>query len=445
MEHKAHVSEAKKKVVANLTKLMEENPIIGIVNMESLPGPQLQSMRSQLRESATLIMTKKRLVKIAIKQLSDKKKGIIELEKYLIGMPAVLFTKDNPFKLSKILQKSKSKAPAKAGQTAPNDIVVTAGPTPFAPGPIIGELAVLGIKSGVEDGKVVIKEDSVVAKTGDKISGEIAGVLTRLGIEPMEVGLDLIAVYEDGTIYQKDILSIDEQEYLDRLDNAARWAFNLAFESGYPTKETVELLIGKAFRETKAVGTEAKVFEKGIVEDLVGKAEREMFSVKSNVPDSVKEEPKAEEKVEEKVEEKPVEEAKVEEGSKPEEKTEEVKPEEPKVEEKPAEVKVEEKSVEKVEESKPAEEVKPEEPKVEEKVEEPKPVEEVKPEVKKESESQQFKPTDEARKLQEQKEAVEAPSKEELEENIKDRDKKKELDEVEEIAKGIARKHALGK
>jgi large subunit ribosomal protein L10 len=42
--------------------------------------------------------------------------------------------------LYKILQKSKSSAPAKAGQTAPNDIYVKAGKTSFAPGPIIGEL-----------------------------------------------------------------------------------------------------------------------------------------------------------------------------------------------------------------------------------------------------------------------------------------------------------------
>jgi len=66
-------------------------------------------------------------------------------------MPALLFTKENPFKLYNKLQKSKSSAPAKAGQTAPSEIVVPKGPTPFAPGPIIGELGALGIKTAVEN------------------------------------------------------------------------------------------------------------------------------------------------------------------------------------------------------------------------------------------------------------------------------------------------------
>ena len=47
--------------------------------------------------------------------------------------------------------------------------MIPAGPTPFAPGPIIGELGMLKIKAGIEAGKVVIKEDAHVAKKGDVI------------------------------------------------------------------------------------------------------------------------------------------------------------------------------------------------------------------------------------------------------------------------------------
>ena len=45
------------------------------------------------------------------------------------------------------LEKSKSNAPAKPGQTAPSDLVLPAGETPFTPGPMIGELGQLGIKT----------------------------------------------------------------------------------------------------------------------------------------------------------------------------------------------------------------------------------------------------------------------------------------------------------
>ena len=74
---------------------------------------------------------------------------------HLKGMPALIFTKENPFSLFKTLKKSKTNAPAKANQTAPFDLIVPKGPTSFAPGPVIGELAILGIKSGVEINEII--------------------------------------------------------------------------------------------------------------------------------------------------------------------------------------------------------------------------------------------------------------------------------------------------
>src|SRR3989338_1052307 len=113
-------------------------------------------------------------------------------------MPALLLKKENPFSLYKILKKSKSSASAKAGQIAPRDLIVPAGPTPFTPGPVISELAAVGIKAGVEGGKVAVKVDSMIAKKGETIKPAVASMLTRLSILPMEIGLNLTAVYENG-------------------------------------------------------------------------------------------------------------------------------------------------------------------------------------------------------------------------------------------------------
>ena len=278
---KAHVADYKKEVVKKLVDFIREYPIIGIVNMENLPAPQLQAMRAQLRKDFVITMTKIRLTKIAFEQAKSKKKNLEELEQFLVGEPALIFTKENPFKLSKTLQKNKSPAPAKAGQAAPRDIIVQKGATPFAPGPIIGELAMAGIKAGVEAGKVAIKEDIVVVKSGEKIKPKVAEILTRLGIQPMEVGLDLIAVYENGTIYKKDVLAIDENEYKNRLANAHRWAFNLANFVVYPTKETIKILIAKAFNDAKNLGIAQNIFDKDIIDILLGKAEQQMISLKT--------------------------------------------------------------------------------------------------------------------------------------------------------------------
>ncbi|MBU2561124.1 MAG: 50S ribosomal protein L10 [Nanoarchaeota archaeon] len=279
-----HLPEAKKKVVAEFVKLAKEYPIIGAVNMENLPTKQLQNMRARLRGKVVLKMSKRRLMKIALERASKDKPGIEKLLPYMKGMPALIFTKDNPFSLFKTLKKSKSKAPIRAGQKAPNDIIVPAGPTGFAPGPIIGQLGQAGIAAGIEGGKVVIKKDSLVAKEGTVIKPELAGILTRLGIEPMEIGLDLTATYEDGHIFTKDILSVDETEYINNVTKAYRWAINLAVEAGILTKETTTLMITKAFNDAKALAVSQDIYADAVMPLLLAKAHNQMLGLKKLVP-----------------------------------------------------------------------------------------------------------------------------------------------------------------
>ncbi len=274
----------KKAVIKKILELSKKYPIIGVLNMHSLPAAQYARMRGKLRQNVEMLMTKKSLILLALEKLKETKKGIETLEKYLPKMPALIFTKDNPFALFKTIKKNKSKAPAKAGQLAPFDIIVPAGPTPFAPGPVLSELAQLGIKAGVEGGKVAVKQDCTVCKQGQAIKPALASMLARLGIEPMEIGLDLVAVYEAGMIYPKTVLDIDEVKFMSDITTAASWAFNLAMESCYASKDTVEPLLQKAFREAKAVALEGGVMEPELMGELLAKAEREAMSVQSELP-----------------------------------------------------------------------------------------------------------------------------------------------------------------
>ncbi len=360
MPHKTHhVAQYKKRIVKDLKDLVKQYSIIATINMENMPTAQLQKMRHQLRDKVILIMSKRRLMKIAIEESKDVKKGVEELNKHLKGMPALMFTNENPFKLYKMLQKSKTNAPAKPGQIAPKDILIQAGPTPFAPGPVISELSQIGLKTGVEAGKVAIKQDKVVVKKGEKINDKVASILLRLGITPMEIGLDLVAAYENGTIFTKDVLAVDEKEFMQRIITADSEAFNLGVEIQYPTVRVLEYLIGKAFIESKTLALGQNIMCSLVAEDLLTKAEREVLSLKqaANITgEPKKEEPKVEKKEKPRVE------------KKPKEKVEEEK--EPKIEEKPIEKKPLEKKEEKIVEEKPIkkEEVEKAEETTEEKV-----------------------------------------------------------------------------
>lgn len=273
------VSERKKQLVQQLVHDINQHPIVGVVDLQNLPAQQLQVMRSTLKgKGVKFSMTRKKLLELALNQ--SKKENIQSLKQKIKGMPALLFTKDNPFALNSLIEKNKSEAPAKSGQTAPRDIVVKAGITSFAPGPIISELAAVGIKTKVNAGKLEIIQDTTVAKEGAIISPKLAETLKRLDIKPMEVGLNLVAVWEGGLVFDAKQLHIDEKEYAQNITQAASWAMNLAVEAAYPTVETTELLLQKAFREAKAVSVEYAILTPETVEEILAKSEREALSVK---------------------------------------------------------------------------------------------------------------------------------------------------------------------
>ena len=198
---KAKVAEWKREEVEDIKRLINDYKVFGVVNMENLPALQLQRLKSNLKGTIFIKVSKKRLIKLALDK--SNKENFDKVKQGIKGMPALIFTMEDPFKLAKLLRKNKSSAPARAGQIAPNDIHIKAGATPFAPGPIIGELGQLGIKTEVKEGKVSIKEDKLLVEEGKIINSKQADLLSKLKIEPMLIGLNLILTYQNGEILTK--------------------------------------------------------------------------------------------------------------------------------------------------------------------------------------------------------------------------------------------------
>ena len=164
------------------------------------------------------------------------------------------------------------KAPAKGGEIAPEDIVIKKGDTPFKPGPIVGELQKVGIPAAIREGKVVIEKDVTLVKKGEKITPELAKVLNRLDIKPIEIGLKVQALFENGIIFTPDVLAVDEEKLMADLQEVARRAFTLAVEIGYPTKETIEFILQKAYRNAYILATECNIYTKETIEEFIRKA-----------------------------------------------------------------------------------------------------------------------------------------------------------------------------
>ena len=75
---------------------------------------------------------------------------------------------------------------------------------------------------------------------------DVAQMLTRLEIYPIEIGMSLHAVFEDGNLFKPDVLDIDIDEFMLKLRQASSNAFNLATESSWVNELTIKPLINKA-------------------------------------------------------------------------------------------------------------------------------------------------------------------------------------------------------
>ena len=302
--YNAKVSAKNEDFANRIRNLSNKYSIVGILDVTGLPAPQFQRMRASLRKTAEILIVKKNLIQIVLKELESTHKGITGLLENANGIVGLVFTNDNPFTLFKFVKKNKSSAPAKAGAIAPNDIIVPAGPTSFAPGPIIGELGALKIKAGINAGKVEIKADSIVAKEGEVISAALAGVLTRLGIEPLEVGLNLKAIFEEGTVYGKSVLDVDEEAIIADIKAQAAACHSLAIGLGYFVKENVSHFLGKGGKDSLALGVGTAYPAAETLSELLTKAAAEAAGLMSgSAADAVaganapaNEEPKKEEK-----------------------------------------------------------------------------------------------------------------------------------------------------
>ena len=268
--------------VDELVEFIDSFNSVGIVGVGGIPSRQLQAMRRELHGSADVRVSRNTLTTRALEEVGG---GVEELTQYVSGQVALIGTNDNPFGLFKQLEASKTPAPINAGEVAPNDVVIPEGDTGVDPGPFVGELQTVGAAARIQDGSIMVTEDSKVLGEGEVVDDDLANVLTELGIEPKEVGLDLKGVYSEGVLFEPDELAIDVDEYAADVRSAAAAARNLSINAAYPTAATAGSLLAKASGEAKSVGLFAEIESPDVVPDLVGKADAQLRALAAQIDD----------------------------------------------------------------------------------------------------------------------------------------------------------------
>lgn len=267
--HTAHIPEWKVKDVEELVEKISNSRVVGVVGVREIPADSLQQMRGNLRGNVEIRMVRNTIARRALEASAPEIRSLVD---FIEDQTALIFSNDNPFKLSGLLEKGKQPMPIKAGALAPKDIVVEAGETSFSPGPMVGKLQAAGIPAAIKGGKVVISQKITLAKEGEVVAAKTADILKTMEIFPRNVGLELRAAYEGGLIFKAEDLSINVEAQISELLGASAKAFGFAVEIGYATSKTVGPMLQKAQTKARALVLEAGIPVPSMMEMVLAKA-----------------------------------------------------------------------------------------------------------------------------------------------------------------------------
>ncbi|MEM1535765.1 MAG: 50S ribosomal protein L10 [Candidatus Pacearchaeota archaeon] len=248
----------KKKLLQQLLDLFKKSRTAMIISIQNISSSQLQKTKKELKDIAIIKVVKKSLIKRALQEAEQEKKGISGLIEGIEENYALLFSEKDAFEIAAILNKNKIPTKAKPNQIAPQDIVLEAGLTDLPAGPALSEIAKLGVKASVEEGKIAIKETKVIVKKGEKVTEEVASILSTLEINPFSLSLKPLIAYDLKELKLYKNIEVDPEKAIQEIKESFVKANALAFAINYICKETIKALIIKAFNNALVLSKNLK-------------------------------------------------------------------------------------------------------------------------------------------------------------------------------------------
>lgn len=267
------VSKRKEEMRKKFEDLLKKHRYLIVIDAYRLKASMLNEVRRLQPEFGFRIKGgKKRVFLKAVENVYSD--SVSDLEERLEGQVLFLFTNENPFKIASKLDKFEMAMEASPGDVAPEDIVIPEGNTGIPPGPIIGLFSSLSIPTKIVAGAIYIAKDVLVAKKGDRISANLANILSKLGIKPIKSKVYVKFAYDfhDKILFDRGLLIPDMDKFKADLVNAYRRAYSLAIGIEYITRDTIVPLLIKAVSYADALSIEVEYIDRSTIRKLIATA-----------------------------------------------------------------------------------------------------------------------------------------------------------------------------
>jgi len=235
-----------------LENLLEEYPKCFIVGADNVGSKQMQEIRIALRGKAVVLMGKNTMMRKAIRGYMEKNPDLERLLPHIKMNVGFVFTKEELITVRDLLLANKKAAPAKAGAIAPVDVTIPAQNTGMGPEKT-SFFQALQIPTKITKGTIEIIQDVPIIKVGDKVGASEATLLNMLKISPFTYGLLIQKVYENGSIFDPEILDITDDDIKDRFMAGVANVAAVCLSINYPTIASVPHSIVNGMKNLLAV------------------------------------------------------------------------------------------------------------------------------------------------------------------------------------------------
>lgn len=259
MAVKTSKAEKKIKYDHKLCQLLDDYTQILIAAADNVGSNQLQNIRRGLRGDSVVLMGKNTMMKRSIRIHSEKtgNKTFLNLIPLLVGNVGLIFTKGDLKEVSEEVAKYKVGAPARVGLVAPVDVVVPPGNTGLDPSQT-SFFQVLNIPTKINKGTVEIVTAVDLIKKGDKVGSSEAALLAKLGIRPFSYGLVVLTVYDNGSVFNPEVLDLTEDDLVGKFASGVSLVTSLALAISYPTLAAAPHMFINAYKNLLAIAVETE-------------------------------------------------------------------------------------------------------------------------------------------------------------------------------------------
>lgn len=242
----------KEKYIKKLNQYLNEYRNIIIIGIDNVGSNQMQQVRLSLRGKAAVLMGKNTLIRKVLREKVQSNPKLESLIPYVVSNMGFVFTNDSLNEVRNIVLSHKIPAAARVGSYAPNEVIIPAGSTGLDPGQT-AFFQTLNIGTKIVKGAIEISNPVTLIRVGDKVTASHVSLLDKLNIRPFQYGVAVTDVYEDGTMYNAEILDMSQDDLLKKFLAGVSKVAAVSLAIGVPTLASLPHIVGNAFSKLIAI------------------------------------------------------------------------------------------------------------------------------------------------------------------------------------------------